>query len=350
MLVDVSTREAIRAAIDAESLLGVLGFKIAHRGPHEVRAPCLLHGGDNRTAFRMRTDTKKFTCYSHGCELVEGRLENDIFSLVMRIKGVSFYEAVSFLATMVGINLDLYSPDQSEVMAALDQQSCNKYTQTVARLEERGSLLPEVSAGLLEKTLRGRTAYFDGVGVAPDVQQFFEVGGMVDDYGIQRATIPIRDHLGRLVSISARRTDGNEEPRYLLLRNFQKRRVLYNLHNALKAREAFSNCVIVVEGFKVVWKIHSLGFMNVVACMGVFLSEEQASLLAEAGFTHCILMFDGDKKGRLGMASAFEVARKYMKTVYIPLYELHPGKSPDDLEDGELLQLLSSGFIETVGG
>jgi DNA primase len=61
-------------------------------------------------------------------------------------------------------------------------------------------------------------------------------------------------------------------------------------------REA-AGCAIVVEGFFDCLRVHQAGYHNVVALMGVTLSEVQQQLLP-ARFPKLVLMLDGDEAGR----------------------------------------------------
>ena len=143
------------------------------------------------------------------------------------------------------------------------------------------------------------------------------------------------------MSISARREDGDEEPRYLLDKEFQKGRVLYNLHGAAQAG---SDTVIVVEGFKALWAVYEAGFKNVVACMGSMVAEEQVLALCVSGFLNCILMLDGDKAGRKGTP----ISEKRLKQAFnVTTIHLPEGESPDSFLRQELSNLLEM-YLQTL--
>jgi DNA primase len=52
-------------------------------------------------------------------------------------------------------------------------------------------------------------------------------------------------------------------------------------------------------------------------------------------------MFDGDDAGKEGAISGYFVARKYMKTNVIKLYETYPGMSPDDFSSEMLGDIIT---------
>lgn len=339
-------KDEIKTLVDPVSLLEFLGFDISIKNSHEVRAPCAIHGGDNPTAFRMKLDTKRFSCYSHKCEFTDGRVDNDVFALVMKVKKIGFKQAAEFLADFVGL-----SGDSSSVSSVRSEAARAKHIANAVR-EVRSikkPVLAELNQKMVDKFMNRQCGYFTKLGVSEATKKFFELGSMVDAFGIERATVPIRDAEGRLVSISGRRTDGDDDPRYLLLRDFKKHFVAYNLNNASLVAPAFNNCVIVVEGFKAVWAVHAAGYGNVVAVMGSVVLESQAKLLSEAGFTRCLLMLDGDEAGHEGVKTSFPVVSKYMKTKVVPLYEEFGGMSPDDFDSavlGGIIENEAKGLME----
>ena len=334
-------KEQVRELVDVEDVLSSLGFSISSRNGREVRGPCLIHGGDNPTAFRMKKDTKRFSCYSHKCEYTNGKLDNDMFSLVMKVLGVGFIEAVEYLARLVGIDPRTCSFNDEALAEIMYRKDIDSHIFHTKRTGQGSEPLPELSDDVVSGFMSSRCGYFDRLGIDRSIQDYFELGGgWVDPRGVVRATIPIRDSSGRLVSISGRRVDSDEDPRYLLFKDFVKSRILYNLNNALLFCDVYNNSVIVVEGFKACWAVHSAGFPNVVACMGASLLETQMRLIAENGFMKCVLVFDGDVAGKKGQDIAYGLAKKYVRTEKIDLFDSFTGFSPDDIPRDILYDIL----------
>ena len=317
--------QAIKDAVDVESLLNILGVRITKNGTYDLRSPCPIHGGDNPTAFSIRTDTKRWVCFTKHCEMGStGRPDNDLVSLIIKLQNLSFIDAVRFLADFSGVPIDSDNQIDGERYATFKRRrEIDKYIRTVDRLNSRDQELPELSESIVSEYISNRDDYFIRMGFSEETLDLFEVGAKIDTRGILRATVPIRDEVGRLVSVSARREDGDEEPRYLLEREFEKSRVLYNLHRAAMTG---SNTVIIVEGFKASWAVYEAGFSNVVACMGSMVLPEQVYLLLRAGFMNCLLMLDGDKAGKIGSQNSQKILSRSFKTVvsYLP-----NGYSPD---------------------
>ena len=91
--------ELIKEYVDPEFLLEILGFDIYKNTTHEIRAACILHGGDNQTAFRFNKVTKNWSCFSHKCQETYG---SDIIGLVKGCLGLSFLETVTYLKEISG--------------------------------------------------------------------------------------------------------------------------------------------------------------------------------------------------------------------------------------------------------
>lgn len=149
--------------------------------------------------------------------------------------------------------------------------------------------------------------------------------GMMKD----RICFPIYNDQGQLIAYSGRWASDNlpeDTPRYLLPKGFEKSKVLYNLHRVL---EQGSETVVIVEGFWSVMRLHDAG-IPCVATFGDSVSDAQANLLFQHGFTNAILIYDGDEGGRIGTASSLPIlaAGLFVKTI-----ALDDGIKPDTMRD-----------------
>ena len=125
----------------------------------------------------------------------------------------------------------------------------------------------------------------------------------------------------------------DENFKYLLTKGFDKDKVLYNLHKA----KDISKTIIVVEGFKSVWKLYMAGYKNAVACMGSRITTGQQSLLYSHAF-NVILLLDGDEAGVKGTMKASDDMKGKIKLT--PLFFPFEDKDPGDLSVDELRELL----------
>ncbi len=320
----------LKEAIDAESLLQHLGFSISRVTLKEVRAPCKVHGGDNKTAFRMNKQTKNWLCFSHGCHEEVGY---DVISLVMKMMNLTFAGAITYLENITGINVE---NEYEYVRFKREQERKSFVSHSVDNRQVSQALVNEKHLKAYKKF---RSNYFEKQGFPKEILDKFEIGGgYVDKYGFQRDVIPIRNKEGALIAYSYRDITGkaDEDYKYLLTEGFNKDLVLYNLYNA-KNNMGDYKTIIVVEGFKSVWKLYMAGYKNVVACIGSRITNGQRNLLYSMAFT-VILLFDGDKAGVEGTSAA--VNDMNGKITIIPLFLEYNGKDPADYEIDELKNII----------
>lgn len=331
-------KELIKESVDPEGLVASLGVRVSGRNSREIRGTCPVHGGDNPTSFCYRRKTKTWICFSHGCHEACGR---DSIGLVMGVLQVGFKDALVYLSGLTGISIEA----DSDMDVGLIRQDIEK-KKAIEKYKKKAEVYmpPEdVTEEHLENFIQMRTSYFnkeENGGFSNELLDEFEIGGSYfDAAGFKRELIPIRDSSGELVAYSARAIQKNVEPKYRLTNGFKKDDVLYNLHKALPHVSAKTNdTIIVVEGFKGVWYLHSLGFDNVVACMGSRITPGQARLLCKYA-RNVILLFDGDEAGLTGM-KAFD--EDFGHRIKVKQIKLNDDKSPDDYPVEELLTLLEN--------
>lgn len=314
----------LKEAIDAEQLLGLLGFDISRTTSTEVRAVCKLHGGSNKSSFRMDKRTKNWVCFSRSCQETIGY---DVISLVKSVLGLSFPDALKYLESITGININ----DESAYVQYKRNKDRREFIQQ--SLDNRQVPLALVTEEYLKSFKKFRSNFFKkekNGGFTEEVLDRFDIGGgYVDKYGFQRDVIPIRDDKDELKAYSCRDITGqaDEAFKYLLTKGFDKNRALYNLQRAKKYMGK-SKTLIVVEGFKSVWKLYMAGYKNVVACMGSKITTGQQSLLYSYAF-EVILFLDGDAAGVEGTSKALEDMKGKIKL--IPIFFPYEDKDPGDL-------------------
>lgn len=302
----------LKEAIDAEQLLGLLGFDISRTTSTEVRAVCKIHGGSNRSSFRMNKQTKNWVCFSRSCQETVGY---DVISLVKYVLELSFPDTLKYLESITGVSIHddaayveyKRAKDRREF---IQQSLDNRQVPSALVTEEYLKSFKKFRSNFFEKENNGR--------FTEEILDKFEIGGgYVDKYGFQRDVIPIRDDKGELKAYSCRDITGkaDEAFKYLLTKGFDKNRVLYNLQRA-KNYMGDSKTLIIVEGFKSVWKMYMAGYKNVVACMGSKITPGQQNLLYSHAF-RVILFLDGDAAGVGGISKALEDMEGKIKVVPI---------------------------------
>lgn len=170
--------------------------------------------------------------------------------------------------------------------------------------------------------------------------------GMVDVFK-GRVMIPVYDEKGNAVAFCGRAIDDETKPKYLLTANtplFKKNDILYNFHNA--KNYSYADAIYVVEGFMDVAGGNKIGMENIVATMGVSISEEQQRLLDKCQ-CEIVLMYDNDQAGKTAMLRLLpDYLKKRQKVSVVDLGNLNvqlpegnPGKDLWDFANAGVTKL-----------
>ena len=324
----------LKRAIDPRYLLESLGFTIEHETPKEIRGMCIVHGGDNRTAFRFNKETRTWVCFTRKCHEVFG---NDIIGLIKATQKIDFVEAVEYLQRLVG---DVGSVDYNRFKRRVEMDSfMRSYDETTIKPKS-------VNDNSLKSFMEYRSAHFIKEGFDKNTLDLFEVaGGWKDKHGLIRDIIPIRDDIGQLVAYSLRdlRDIDDDSGKYILTPGFDKDNCLYNLNIARKYGKELP--IIVVEGFKSVWRLHDYGINNVVAVMGSKIVEGQQQLLIQYAHKGIVIFFDNDEAGVLGVEKALKDLGDKLDVRPVFIQEVDgngKGLDPADLNKRQVYEYLKS--------
>jgi DNA primase len=322
MKIEPDTIANIKLTVDPETVLDHLGFNIVKRGGKELRGPCKIHGGDNFTAFRFNIETRTWCCYTRHCE---GEGDRDLVGLVQKALGVPFIEAVQFLADLAGVDLNNQEELSEQYLQMQQQREMRREIKQTQTSASNTSFFPEI---VLDDLKPKRSSYFEDRGFPVPLLDFYEIGGYTDVKGVHRETIPIRDEYGNLLTISGRRTDSNEHPKYLLMRDINKSATLYNLDVAKRyvgdIVEGQDRTLILVEGFVDVWGLAMQGVYNVIAAMGTDITPTQRDLISKYA-ENVIIMLDADDAGRAGAERVNKMLERVVNTEVVVLPD---GKDP----------------------
>ena len=99
--------------------------------------------------------------------------------------------------------------------------------------------------------------------------------------------------------------------------------------------------IIIVEGFKSVWRLYENGFKSVVATMGSSISDEQVKLLLKLG-RKVICIGDNDKAGKRLNQGIYNRLYKFLNVVKIDMSEFTDvyKASPCDLDFDDIDELI----------
>jgi len=280
----------------------------------------------------------------------------NVFSFIMKIRGLTFPEAVEYLAEKVGISIKSYaekSGDQasSKVIYRINEIAMEVFRGKLFNPEGRKALdylikrkidlesVKTFKLGYAVKSWDFMLNYLTSRGFRPEL---VERAGLVIkrktstgyyDRFRNRIIFPILDSIGRCIGFGGRIFEEEEDqPKYINTSEsevFRKGRNLYGFSVAEKEIRK-KRAAIVVEGYLDVIRLHKEGVRNTVAPLGTALTEEQLSFLLK--FTEKIyLCFDPDEAGKKAALRSISIAHRLGIDPYI--VELPSGVDPADFFD-----------------
>ena len=323
----------LKEAVDPRYLIESLGFNVLKETAKEVRAACIIHGGDNVTSFRFNKDKKTWVCFSRKCHDIYG---NDIIGLIKATQNLEFMDAVDYLAKLVG---DVGTTKMLEYQKEKERREFMEHTKKGLEVHE------DVDEERLARHMFLRSDLFPSEGFSERTLNYFEIAGgyKTKHDGLVRDIIPIRDIKGKLAAYSLRdiRKDAEYESKYWITPPFNKDKVLYNLYRIVPVNSP----IIVVEGFKSVWRLYDYGIKNVVSCMGSELSQGQRNLLCSHATYGIVLLFDNDAAGITGTVNAYKNLNDKMDVYTVFITEVDKngkGLDPADLNKEQVYGYLNS--------
>jgi DNA primase len=342
-------KEQVRDAVDFTDLVGSQ-IDLTRSGVNQLKGLCPFH--DERTpSFGINPVEKVYYCF--GCS--EG---GDVYDFVMKTQGLSFVEAMEYLADRYGVTLEVQDEDplaaqrrqRDERLYELLERTTQFYERYLWESDEAAKAREYLaSRGLSEEVLRTfRVGYapsvWDKVLVATrragfTVDELYDAGlvikaekerGRVYDRFRRRVIFPLADRRGRVIGFGARRMSEDQQPKYLNSPEggvFHKAQILYGAHLARKDAAA-KGSIIVTEGYTDVIALHQAGVRNVVCIMGTSLTEEQVKELVRMA-PRCVLALDADDAGQAAMLRAAKVAGD--RKLELRVASLPPGQDPAEL-------------------
>lgn len=255
----------------------------------------------------------------------------DVFSFVMKKEGIDFGQGLRLLAQRAGITL--ISPQISK--SAEDEKRERLFQINEAAAEYYRHLLLNTKAGeparayLSKRKITPETMEKFRLGFSPDsweaLKKFLtskryeegelaeagliiekEGGGNYDRFR-NRLMFPICDIQGRVTGFGARVLD-ESLPKYInspQTQIFDKSGSLYGIDQAKTAIRR-ENSAVIVEGYMDVLRAHQHGWQNVVASMGISVTEKQVAIIQRLT-RNIALSLDADAAGEEATLRSAEV-------------------------------------------
>lgn len=302
-----------------------LGMQEVSQRHGNVYSVCPFHvGADNPNGFAFSN--------GFGYCFTQCNRKYDLFDIVKRMIGVDFVDAVSYLSAYVGMDIDYSSRKVSS-----DSEVNRSFLTQVRKMRSKGKAVQwtPIDKSILETFEPSLHRVIREEGFDKGVRDYFDLGYSQSGYLEGRVTIPVDYVDGSIVTVSGRSVLSHREieerniRKYLIWFDTDKSVTLYNISRAIPYVEITKE-IIVVEGFKSVWRLHQWGIRNVVATMGTSLSDEQRKILLKLG-AKIIPCGDRDDAGKIFNKRVSEACRMFADVAAINLFDIDvPEKSSID--------------------
>jgi DNA primase len=313
---DNQTKERVRQAINIVDLIG--GYSEVRRQGRNFVSRCPFHD-DRRPSMQINAERQSWKCWV--CDV-----GGDAFSFVMQKEGMSFPEALQFLADKAGIVIETTGSKTPGASAEDKRQLYQAIQWAVEKYRDYFRNDPAANAAreyVASRGLEASNAERFGLGFAPESWSWLADRALADKISLDalekvgllargtsqtrydrfrdRLIFPIFDPQSRPIALGGRVLPGSpvEAAKYINCsetRLYQKNQTLYGL-NFAKDRISKTQVAVVVEGYTDVMMAHQHGIDNAVACCGTALTENHIRLLKR----YCdsvVLMLDGDQAGQ----------------------------------------------------
>ena len=299
------------------------------KGGANYMACCPFHK-EKTPSFSVSPTKQFYHCFSCGAH-------GSAIGFVMEHQGLSFPEAVQFLADRVGMAVPKVrgQNDNPEVRAERKKKQQTLEETTAAAADFYAQQLkfnPAAKAYLDKRGLSAEVIAHYGLGYAPDgwqpLAQVFQLypntalvdtGMVIDNEGRHydrfrhRIMFPIRNPRGQVIGFGGRVLD-DSKPKYLNSPDtplFDKGKNLYGLYEG-RAAVKEAGRILVVEGYMDVVALAQFGVGYGVAALGTATTAEHVKILMRQADS-IYFCFDGDSAGRKAAWRALENALPQLK-------------------------------------
>lgn len=348
-MVGTINREDIAAVRERAPIEEIIGQHVALKsaGVGSLKGLCPFH--DERSpSFTVRPAVGRWHCFGCG----EG---GDVIEFVMRMDGMSFAEAVEYLAERAGVTLRYEAGGARTGPTVGQRKRLIDAHRAAASFYAEQLASPEARTGrdfLRERGFDKDAAAMFGVGYAPQgwssltdhlrkagfTEDELKASGLVSEgqKGVYdrfrgRLVWPIREVTGDVIGFGARRLyEDDQGPKYLNTPEtpiYKKAQVLYGLDLAKGAIRS-ERSTVVVEGYTDVMACHLAGVTNAVATCGTAFGEDHvkvvrrlmgdtAQLKVGAAGASVIFTFDGDEAGQNAALKSFSLDQQFLAQTFV---------------------------------
>ncbi len=337
--------QEVKAAADIVSVVG-LHVRLRRQGGDRHTGLCPFHA-EKTPSFSVHGGLQFYKCF--GC----GK-SGDVFSFLMEMQGLTFFEALKSLAEQQGKKMPRSGKGPGADAAARKRDALfrlHEIAQKYYQAQLRSKAGAEALAYLRARGLAAEQIEEFGLGYAPggnallghirgrgfkrgQVLESGLVGESERDRSVydrfrDRLMFPIHSDAGRLIGYGGRVRQADKQPKYLNSPEtpiYRKNAVLFNLHRArVPIRQ--QKMAVLVEGYMDVIGVWRAGVRNAVATCGTALTATQIGLIRR----HCdtvVVNFDSDRAGQAAAERSVELLLRDGMNVRV--LELPGGMDPDE--------------------
>ncbi len=280
----------------------------------------------------------------------------DSFTFLMEHEGMSYVEAIRFLAKKYGVEIKETEATERESAQQSEREGlyilmnyAQEYYHDILRHHEEGQ-----SIGLSyfrERGFNDKTIEKFELGYALNGWEYFSKEALSKGYSQDllektglvvkkedgssydrfrgRVIFPVHNISGKVIAFGARMLGKEKnQPKYINSPEteiYHKSNVLYGLFQAKNAIRQNDNCYL-VEGYTDVISLHQTGVDNVVSSSGTALTEEQIKLIRRFS-ENVTVLFDGDAAGIKAALRGIDLILKGGLNVRVVLFP--DGEDPD---------------------
>jgi DNA primase len=337
----------IRQVKEATDIVEVIGERISlQRSGTSLRGLCPFHS-EKSPSFFVNEQFQRYKCFGCG-------ESGDVFSFLEKYEGMTFNEALSYLAERAGITLTSYQPsaedDQRQRLLSLLHLT-KEYFHFLLLKHESGATAREYlkKRGVTKESIvlfqlgyalpawDGLIAYLHGK--KKYSMEDLKLAGLVVtgrqgreyDRFRDRIMFPLTNHRGQVVGFSGRSLDPQaKEAKYINspeTQLYHKSEMLYGyseLYQEIRKKKE----VVVVEGEFDAISSAQAHVNNVVAIKGSALTSQHLQLLQRAA-ERVLFSLDMDSAGVAATKRAIQMAREV--NIDMRVVVLASGKDPDEL-------------------
>ncbi|ACZ49354.1 DNA primase [Anaplasma centrale str. Israel] len=310
-------------------------IKLIKRGNNQYVGLCPFHA-EKTPSFHVNCSNDMFYCFGCG-------VHGDVVQFVSDIDGLSFMEAIEYLAQVYGVSLPAKSGrGEADSLYELMDYAARWFVEQLSKS-------PAVLAYLKARSIDDRTVRKFRLGYVPvsGIRTCFASSHIgfekVRDAGLltknlqdclyNRLVFPICSATGRVIAFGGRSVSDRQTPKYLNSAEnvlFKKRESLYGLHLALASAKKLGR-IIAVEGYMDVLILSQLGISNVVGLLGTAMTEAHLRYMWDV-VPEIVVWMDGDDAGVNASIKIAHLALSIMKSGQSVRFVISPpGKDPYDV-------------------